>query len=465
MASSPSDQARTPEASPSGNRPQQTPDSSLQDPHPVRSGGASQPPALLEAGGIELEYAIVRADTLAVVPRAETLLGSGASEVEHPPLSWSNELVMHVIELKNPLPVTDLTELEPSFRAQVGQVNNTLLQLPQACCLLPTGAHPWMDPAKETRMWPHEQTEIYQAYDRIFSTRGHGWANLQSCHLNLSFRSDEDFFRLHTAIRLLLPLLPGLWASTPYLGGTYAAAMDARLETYAGNQHRIPEIAGDIIPEQVSTIEEYHQLVLQPMYRAIAPQDPEGLLQEEWLNSRGAIPKFSRNSMEIRILDLQGHPTRDLLFSLVTIALIRRLAFADSKELRDLSKTPQEILVSQYRRCVSQASAAPLSLPYIPRIFADLLPRGGQAPRVRDFWTAALHWFASDHALPPALEADLQDCLTEYPHRGSLAETLYQELGPAPSRSQLFQSYRRLAAGLPGAESLPPAPGKHPAEQ
>ena len=78
------------------------------------------------------------------------------------------------------------------------------------CTLLPGGVHPWMDPSKETRLWPHEYNEVYRSFDRIFGCAGHGWSNLQSTHLNLPFADDDEFGRLHAAIRAILPLLPAL---------------------------------------------------------------------------------------------------------------------------------------------------------------------------------------------------------------------------------------------------------------
>ena len=67
---------------------------------------------------------------------------------------------------------------------------------------------------------------MYEAYDRIFDCRGHGWANLQAVHLNLPFSGDEEFGRLHAAIRLVLPIMPadrimasGLATSLPARAG------------------------------------------------------------------------------------------------------------------------------------------------------------------------------------------------------------------------------------------------------
>jgi hypothetical protein len=44
----------------------------------------------------------------------------------------------------------------------------------------------------------------------------------------------------------------------------------------------------------------------------VAPLDPDGTLQHEWLNARGAIARFDRNTIEIRVLDVQECPQADL---------------------------------------------------------------------------------------------------------------------------------------------------------
>ena len=93
---------------------------------------------------------------------------------------------------------------------------------------MPSGMHPWMQPARETRLWPHESGPIHRAYDALFDCRRHGWANLQSMHVNLPFGEDltpdGEFARLHAAVRLVLPLLPALAASTPHHNGCHAGA-------------------------------------------------------------------------------------------------------------------------------------------------------------------------------------------------------------------------------------------------
>ena len=55
--------------------------------------------------GIEIEYMLVDKDTLAVQPKSDvilhTLAGKSINEVVLGDIAASNELVMHVIELKN----------------------------------------------------------------------------------------------------------------------------------------------------------------------------------------------------------------------------------------------------------------------------------------------------------------------------------------------------------------------------
>ena len=269
---------------------------------------------LFEATGVELEYMIVDQQTLQVRPVADRLLrdvaGTQVSEVDRGDIAWSNELVLHVIELKTNGPASDLNKLPGLFHEEVTEINRLLKKYDAQ--LMPTAMHPWMDPYTEMKLWPHEYNPIYEAYNRIFDCRGHGWANLQSTHINLPFANDQEFEKLHAAIRILLPILPALAASSPVADNSVQQFADYRLEVYRTNSKRIPSVTGYVIPEAVFSRGDYDAEILQRMYRDIAPHDPEGILQEEWLNSRGAIARFDRGSIEIRVLDIQECPLADI---------------------------------------------------------------------------------------------------------------------------------------------------------
>jgi gamma-glutamyl:cysteine ligase YbdK (ATP-grasp superfamily) len=182
-----------------------------------------------------------------------------------------------------------------------------------------------MNPAAETRLWPHDQAEIYQAYDRVFGCSQHGQANLQSMHVNLPFANDAEFARLHAAVRLVLPILPALAASSPIVEGAPAGQLDARMAAYCGAVRRVPSVIGAVIPDTVGSRADYEAQVLAPMYRDIAALDPEGVLRHEWLNARGAIPRFDRNALEIRVIDVQECPQADLAVAAAATAVIRAL--------------------------------------------------------------------------------------------------------------------------------------------
>ncbi len=269
---------------------------------------------LFEGYGVELEYMIVDRETLNVRSLADKILEAVGDEwtreVECGPLAWSNELVLHVVELKTNGPASSLDALHEPFEQDIRRINDILM--PHGACLLPTAMHPWIQPDDEATLWQHEDVEIYNALDRIFGCQGHGWKNLQSAHLNLPFYDDAEFVRLHAAIRLVLPLIPALAAASPYMDGVGNNTLDNRLMVYQGHCRRFPQAMGPVIPEAVNRIEQYHTDILQPIYDALKPFDPDGILAYEWINARGAIARFDRQAIEIRLTDVQECPLADI---------------------------------------------------------------------------------------------------------------------------------------------------------
>lgn len=302
--------------------------------------------SLFSVFGIELEYMIVNCHTYDIVPVADQLIyqvtKSYVNEVEQADIAWSNELVLHLIELKTNGPVATLQTVAEKFHQNVSHIN-TLLESFDAC-LMPTGAHPWMSPLVEAKLWPHGDRQVYHAYHKIFDCRGHGWSNLQSAHLNLPFANDEEFAALHSAIRVLLPLIPALTASTPVIENKLSGMLDTRLSFYGKNQKKIPSISGMLIPEVIFSKEEYQQQILQPMYQDIAPHDPEGILQHEWLNSRAAIARFERDAIEIRILDTQECPLADVACINFIVAILQALVYEKWSKLSSQNQFSSEKL-------------------------------------------------------------------------------------------------------------------------
>lgn len=386
--------------------------------------------------GIELEYMLVDSDTLAVAPMADRLLAMQAGEVLNEvvcgELAWSNELVLHVIELKTNGPASSLDGLAERFHEAIRRINLDLS--PMRVALLPTAMHPLFRPDFETRLWPHGQNEIYATYDRIFRCRGHGWSNLQSMHINLPFADDREFRRLHAAIRAVLPLIPALAAASPLVEGDWTGWMDSRLRFYRDNQKRIPEIAGQVVPESVASIDEYQRRILEPMYAAIRPFDPDGILSDDWLNSRGAIARFERQTIEIRVIDTQECPAADLAIAEALVALIKRLH--DHDELIDRDRRLDTASLARQLFAAARDGAA---VHFDDRSWLRLL--GVEAPcQGGELWVRLVDGLALGDAA--------RRTLTRMLERGTLAEAIRRRLGEAPQREGIVSCYRELGICL-----------------
>ncbi len=416
---------------------------------PVPRGG-HLPYRAFEVFGVELELMIVDRETLDVRPLVAPLLFQEAGrviegELERSPIAWSNELVAHVLELKTAGPVASLVGQAALFQADVAVVNERLAAWNAE--LLPTAAHPWMDPRRETALWPHAHHGIYERFDRVFDCRRHGWANLQSAHLNLPFAGTNEFARLHAAIRVLLPLMPALAASSPFLDGRTTGLRDTRLSVYRSNQRRVPLIAGQVVPEPVFTPYLYERDILQPIYRAIRPFDPEGILQEEWLNARGAIARFDRSAIEVRVLDAQEHPAADLAIASAVSRVLRALFEEELAPFAAQAALTTPRLARLLDACAVDAEETLVE-------DADILALFGRTAPVRagDLWAALLQRF------PPALDGAESRALGTLLGAGTLASRMLRALGRSAveaevPREELRDLMRELARCL--AEGRP----------
>ncbi len=333
---------------------------------------------LFEAVGIEIEEMIVDAATLSPLPLADLVLmeeGGAHDDAVRGAVTWSNELVLHVLEMKTSGPAPSFAGLAAAFEESVARMHAILA--PRGARMLGTGMHPFMDPATERRLWPHGNGEIYAAFDRIFDARGHGWSNVQSVHLNLPFAGDAEFARLHDAIRVVLPILPALAAASPAAEGRLTGFLDTRLEHYRTNSARIPSVTGHVVPERVSSEEEYRERILGPIYADMAPHDPEGLLRDEWANARGAIARFDRDAIEIRLLDAQECPRADLAVAAAVTGAVRSVIDRDLPDLHERALEP--IL----RACMKDGSRTEIADP----AFLRTLGWTGAVPcRAGDLW-------------------------------------------------------------------------------
>lgn len=407
----------------------------------------NKPFGLFEVAGIELEYMVVERDTLRASPTVDLLFqdvtGKITGDVERGDVDWSNELVAHVVELKTARPTRDIHGFQAKFTSEIRAIDALLAK--RGLMLLPSAAHPLFDPFRETVLWKHEYNDVYALYNRIFDCRGHGWSNLQSVHLNLPFANDAEFGKLHTAIRLVLPILPALSASSPILDGKPTGFLDSRMEAYLHHQERLPSLMGPLIPEAVLTEEDYYREIFGPIGKALAPFDTEGIMDHQFANSRGAIARFDRGAIEIRVIDIQECPRADLAVVELIVETLKALV-----EERWSSNYLQRAwhhndLLAIFKDVIRQAGATPIT----NRDFLLMFGLDRNKATVNELWE---HLFAQ---VRTGMSADAQAAITHILQHGCLAERILRRTGPAPSQAKIMEVYAELASCLREDRQLP----------
>ncbi len=406
---------------------------------------------LFEGVGIELEYCIVDGDGLAVRPVADELLrmvgGGFELEVELGDVAWSNELALHVVEMKTNGPAPSLAGLGARFQDHVGRIDELLRQLDSR--LMPTAMHPWMDPAADLKLWPHENDAIYRTFDRIFDCRGHGWANLQSMHINLPFAGDDELGRLHAAIRVALPILPALAASSPLADGRPTGAMDTRMVHYRSNARRVPSVSGVVVPEPAWTRAEYEGSILRRIYDDLESLDPAGILRHEWVNARGCIARFDRDAIEIRVLDTQEHPAADIAVAGAVVAVVRALVEEHHAGQSQLRAWHEGALAEILAATIDDADQAVIR----DRDYLETFGFPERSARAIELWQYAIETFVAGD---PGY-AEWAEHLDLIVREGCLARRILRATGPSPELRKVRAVYETLCECLHAGRAFDPA--------
>jgi glutathione synthase/RimK-type ligase-like ATP-grasp enzyme/gamma-glutamyl:cysteine ligase YbdK (ATP-grasp superfamily) len=329
------------------------------------SGGGGRWRAF-EVAGMELEYPTVDRDLNVVAlvePAFRVLAGRGVSDVDLGAVGFSNEIADHVFEVKTMEPVRSLADAEAALVEGLQRFAAVLRDEFDAR-LMPTGMHPWFDPRKG-RLWTRSGLRIYTTYAQLFDVRTHGWMNVHAAHLNLPFGSERETMAMHTAAALLVPYLPALAASSPMHDGDLQEAADARMAWILRHQARIPESCGQIVPEYVDSFAAYRRDVLQPMYAALDRLKKPGTehIRHEFFNTRGAILRFSRRAMEVRVLDTQECVKMDVAVAAFVRSALQHLT---GELLAGRTRLPpHEVLVEDFRESIHRGSAAVVAAPHL----------------------------------------------------------------------------------------------------
>jgi carboxylate-amine ligase len=394
---------------------------------------------LFDVFGIELEYMLVNKDSFKVAAQVDDLLtkkaGKLKADIDNGDIAWSNELVGHVIELKTNGPTKNLSTLAKKFHENILEID-TLLQ-PLNLQLLGSAAHPLMNPNTDTQLWKHSYSEVYALYNTIFNCKGHGWSNVQSTHINLPFYDDKEFEKLHAAIRILLPLLPGLCASSPILEGKITGFKDTRLAFYKTNQKEIPELTGLVIPERVFSKLDYYATIFEPIKRAIKPYDKNKVLDHHFLNSRGAIARFDRNTIEIRLMDIQECPKADIAICALVIEVLKAIVNKKFCSLKTQKMWVKEDLFPILNASIKDAENAEIeNLEYL-KLFG-----------INDSATVGEVWKKLYKSVKPELHKSHYKAIELILKEGTLATRLLKAIGTDSSEAHIVSIYRDMQCCL-----------------
>lgn len=280
----------------------------------------------LEVLGPEHEFSIVD-EHLKPLPIVDVVIkrlcGRIRNNVYLSGFVFGKELQKHLAEFKAVTPFRSPLLFEETMYRAVLEILDVLDEF--GAQLLGLGMHPTLS-LDEVRVWDHRDRQIYEALDRIFGLRQHGWLNIQSFQLNLPYLNEAEAVGLYNVLAGVLPYIPAISAASPIYESKFGEFEDNRLHFYRINQAKVPSITGNIIPEPIDSFETYRNLTIRRYSADLMKVDAPGcIVNKEWINSRGAIFRFDRRAIEIRIMDEQECIKSDVALSCFIRALLRGL--------------------------------------------------------------------------------------------------------------------------------------------
>jgi hypothetical protein len=210
---------------------------------------------------------------------------------------------------------------------------------------------------------------------------------------------------------------------------------------YRSNAEPLTTIAGDVVPEPVATRAEYQERILEPMYEEIAPHDPRGILQHEWLNSRGAIARFDRNAIEVRVMDVQECPMADVAIAAAVSSVLRSVWEREARLPQARNALDTAMLSSILDGCVRDADRAAIGEPS----YLSMLGYPGRPCTAGELWRHLVMDCPPDAPVHSPAFRDAIDIILE---EGPLARRLVRAVGNEVRFDRLREVYRELAACL-----------------
>jgi hypothetical protein len=196
-----------------------------------------------------------------------------------------------------------------------------------------------------------------------------------------------------------------------------------------------------VIPETVCSRAAYEADILAPMYKEIAPLDEERILQHEWLNARGAVPRFDRNAIEIRVIDTQECPQADFAIAAAATDILRRLYDEVDAPLIEQQAMSTDALVALLQACVHSAEAVVIT----DAEYLRLMGFPGGRCQAGELWR---HLVGSSTRDRSEQQNSFHKALETMLDNGPLARRITRAMGRDYSRQRLVHVYGKLCECL-----------------
>lgn len=389
-------------------------------------------PRSFDAIGLEYTWTLVDRTTLRPSPRAEEvvrdLAAAGTRNME-----WSVGQGAHVLRLSPALSSSWNSAVELQVAQEVRTMAAALAE--RQLALLPGGAHPLLDPRKEIVIWQDEMTALAS---KALGCDAHGWGNSHRAMLEIPFGTDDEFTKLHTALRMVIPIIPALAASSPLLGGRSDGVLDAALVAHIEHAGRMPPLIGAFVPESVVGQEEYYRVVLGPIARALAELDRSGTVDHQLWNRRAMIARSDRSTFQLRVADMQECPAADTAIAEMVVTVTKAMV-AGRWVSNYLQRAWHESdLMAILKDTMKYAGAAVITNKDFLLMFGLLR----ESATASELWRHLYQQFRHEISEPSRLRiAHILD-------RGCLAQRILGRSGSKPSTEQINTVYRELIACL-----------------
>jgi hypothetical protein len=185
---------------------------------------------------------------------------------------------------------------------------------------------------------------------------------------------------------------------------------------------------------------------LEGIYRDLAPLDPEGILQHEWINARGCIARFDRMALEIRLIDVQECPRMDLAIARAATAVVQALVEETWVGLEEQQAWTEQALEQVFLSTIADAERAIIR----DSRFLGAFGLGPSPLLAAELWQHLVETQIASRPAHASAALDLQVILDQ----GCLARRIVTAAGPRPSRERLREVYGRLATCLSQGETF-----------